>query len=208
MEGKREKLLTRIADTTKELADCVNSSTPRLEVHRLVHGCRVGYLFIGYFGPPFKFAQMELSSKVNDLKNGARPDDTLETMIDREIEQQCAKKPYSGSRSLIRVKRSINMLKVMFEEMLSSGENSIKGAVSKSYEQSFAAYHGWASRTAVSASLPALPTRAKLMKKLRENEVSMTTKMQSFVDSSALLVQYIDSLFHSRELAEELLELI
>ena len=64
MEGKREKLLTRIADTTKELADCVNSSTPRLEVHRLVHGFRVGYLFIGYFGPPFKFAQMELSSKV------------------------------------------------------------------------------------------------------------------------------------------------
>ena len=42
-------------------------------------------------------------------------------MIDREIEQECAKKPYSGSRSLIRVKRSINMLKVMFEEMLSSG---------------------------------------------------------------------------------------
>ena len=35
----------------------------------------------------------------------------------------------------------------------------------------------------------------------------MTTKMQSFVDSSALVVQYIDSLFHSRELAEELLEL-
>ena len=47
--------------------------------------------------------------------------------------------------------------------------NSIVGAVSKSYEKSFAAYHGWATRTAVFASLPALPTRAKLMKKLHEN---------------------------------------
>ena len=43
------------------------------------------------------------------------------------------------------------------------------GAVSKSYEKPFAAYHGWATRTAVFASLPALPTRAKLMKKLHEN---------------------------------------
>ena len=118
--------------------------------------------------------------------------------------------------------------------------NSIVGAVSKSYEKSFAAYHGWATRTAVFASLPALPTRAKLMKKLHENgdywvyvswtytstyiqhydnnflikvvccfpEVSMTAKMKSFVDSSAVIVNYIDSLFHSRELGQQLLELI
>ncbi|RVW45777.1 Accelerated cell death 11 [Vitis vinifera] len=208
MDRKREKLLTRIADTMKELADCVNSSTPRLEVHRLVHGCRVGSTLVGYLGLPFKFAQLEFLSKVNDLNKGARADDTLETLIDREIEQNLAKKHYSSSRSLIRVKRSIIMLSVMFEQMVTRGGNSIVGAASKSYEKSFAAYHGWATRTAVFASLPALPTRAKLMKKLHENEVSMTAKMKSFVDSSAVIVNYIDSLFHSRELGQQLLELI
>ncbi|WJZ98750.1 hypothetical protein VitviT2T_017258 [Vitis vinifera] len=129
----------------------------------LVQGCRVGSTFVGYLGLPFKFAQLEFLSKVNDLNKGARADDTLETLIDREIEQNLAKKHYSSSRSLIRVKRSTIMLSVMFEQMVTRGGNSIVGAVSKSYEKPFAAYHGWATRTAVFASLPALPTRAKLM---------------------------------------------
>ena len=36
------------------------------------------------------------------------------------------------------------------------------------------------------------------------SEASMTVKMQSFIDSSAIVVQYIHGLFHSRELAKEL----
>ena len=32
----------------------------------------------------------------------------------------------------------------------------------------------------------------------------MTVKMQSFIDSSAIVVQYIHGLFHSRELAKKL----
>ena len=61
------------------------------------------------------------ASKVNDLNKGARADDTLETLIDREIEQNLAKKHYSSSRSLIRVKRSTIMLSVMFEQMVTRG---------------------------------------------------------------------------------------
>ncbi|KAJ9700987.1 hypothetical protein PVL29_006357 [Vitis rotundifolia] len=163
MERKREKLLTRMADCIKEVADCVNCPNPSLEVHRLVHYCRIGSTFVGYLGLPFKFAQIEFLSKylsnVNELNNGARPDDTLETLIDREIQQNLAKKHYSSSRSLIRVKRSIVMLTMMFEQMLTKGYINCE-----TYEKSFAAYHGWATRTAVFASLPALPTRAKLMK--------------------------------------------
>lgn len=60
-------------------------------------------------------------TQVGDLRDGARPDETVEAMIDREIEQKCAKKPKSGTRSLIRVKRSIVMLRVIFQQMLSTG---------------------------------------------------------------------------------------
>ena len=40
------------------------------------------------------------------------------------------------------------------------------------------------------------------------SEAPMTVKMQSFIDSSAIVVQYIPGLFHSREMAKELLEQI
>ncbi|KAL6331938.1 hypothetical protein AAG906_020288 [Vitis piasezkii] len=97
--------------------------------------------------------------KVNDLNKGARADDTLETLIDREIEQNLAKKHYSSSRSLIRVKRSIIMLSVMFEQMVTRGPQQ---CASKSYEKSFVAYHGWATES-LRLCFAALPTRAKLM---------------------------------------------
>lgn len=59
--------------------------------------------------------------KINDLSKGARPDDTLDSLIDREIEQNSAKNPYSSSRSLIRVNRSILLITDIFEQMLTTG---------------------------------------------------------------------------------------
>ncbi|RVW75931.1 Accelerated cell death 11 [Vitis vinifera] len=200
-----------MADCIKEVADCLNSPNPSLEVHRLVHYCRIGSTFVGYLGLPFKFAQMEFLSKylskVNDLDKGARPDDTLETLIDREIQQNLAKKHYSSSRSLIRVKRSIVMLTVMFEQMLTKGELNC-GCGFKVIREVLCCIPWMGYQNCRLCFAPALPTRAKLMKKLHENEVSMTAKMKSFVDSSAVIVNYIDSLFHSRELGQQLLELI
>ena len=43
---------------------------------------------------------------------------TLDAMIDREIGLNCAKSSNSNSRNLVRVKRSIDMLKVIFEQIL------------------------------------------------------------------------------------------
>ena len=43
---------------------------------------------------------------------------TLDAMIDREIGLNCAKNSNSNSRSLVRVERSIDMLKVIFEQIL------------------------------------------------------------------------------------------
>ena len=43
---------------------------------------------------------------------------TLDAMIDSEIGLNCAKSSNSNSRNLVRVKRSIDMLKVIFEQIL------------------------------------------------------------------------------------------
>ncbi|XP_034700250.1 accelerated cell death 11-like [Vitis riparia] len=128
---------------------------------------------IGFLGIAFKFAEIEFSAKVDNLMEASMYVSTLDAMIDREIGLNCAKSSNSNSRNLVRVKRSIDMLKVIFEQILAKRGNSIMGPVSTAYQQVFAPYHGWAIRTAVSASLPTLPRKARLMKKLNENGKSM-----------------------------------
>ncbi|CAK9154112.1 unnamed protein product [Ilex paraguariensis] len=118
MVVKGEKVLTKIADSFKELANCVNSPTLRLEVGQFVSACRAMVPLIIYLGMPYKFAVMEFSAKVDALVEGSKPIDTLEDLIDHDIEHKCAKVSCSNSRNLVRVKRSIDMLKVVFEQIL------------------------------------------------------------------------------------------
>lgn len=47
--------------------------------------------------------------------------------------------------------------------------NSLKNPASKAYAQVFAPHHGWAIRKAVAAGMYALPTKAHLLKQLKED---------------------------------------
>uniref|UniRef100_A0A5B7C3Y5 Putative ceramide-1-phosphate transfer protein-like n=1 Tax=Davidia involucrata TaxID=16924 RepID=A0A5B7C3Y5_DAVIN len=208
MAASREKLLTKIAEAFKDLADSVNSPTPRLEVGRFASACRLLSPLIRCLGIAFKFADIEFSAKVNDLMEISKSIDTLEALIDRDIKDNCGKVSCSNSRNLIRVKRSVDMVRVMFQQILARRGNSIIGPVSTAYEQVFGPYHGWAIRTAVSAAMYALPTKTQLLKKLNDNEASAIVQMQNYVVASSSVVQYIDNLFHSRESGDELLGLI
>ncbi|XP_034700588.1 accelerated cell death 11-like [Vitis riparia] len=203
-----DRPLTKIADAFKELADSLNSPNPRLEVSQFVRACRLISPLIGFLGIAFKFAEIEFSAKVDNVMEASRYVNTLDAMIDREIGLNCAKTSKSHSRNLVRVKRSIDMLKVIFEQILARRGNSILGPVSTAYQQVFAPYHGWAVRTAVSASLPTLPTKARLMRKLNEKEATVNVQMQNFVVTSAPIIQYIENLFHSRVSGDEILGLI
>ena len=64
MAAKGEKLLTKVAESFKELANCVDSPTPHLEVGQFASACRLVASIIGYLGMAFKFASIEFSAKV------------------------------------------------------------------------------------------------------------------------------------------------
>ncbi|CAK9137228.1 unnamed protein product, partial [Ilex paraguariensis] len=87
------------------------------------------------------------------------------------------------------------------------GENSLIGPVSIAYEQVFAPYHGWTIKTAVSTALYTLPSLARVLKKLNESEASAMVQMQNYVTASAPVIQYIETLFHSRESGDVVLGL-
>lgn len=195
-----EKPLRKIADAFKELAATVNSETVDMEVAPFSRACSFVSPLFGCLGIAFKFAEMDYVAKVNDLIETSKSVTTLQVMLDGDVEGNCVKKAGSHSRNLLRVKRGLDMVRVLFEGILATEGNSLRDPASKAYAQVFAPHHGWAIRKAVSAGMYALPTKAQLLKKLNEDEATAKIHMRSYVVACVPVILYIDKLFTSREL--------
>lgn len=199
-DSQREKPLRKISDSFKELAATVNSEGGDVEVAFFSRACALISPLFDCLGIAFKFAEMDYVAKVADLAEASKSISTLEALLDRDIEADCVRKAGSHTRNLLRVKRGLDLTKVLFEQLLASEGNSLKDAASNAYAQVFCPYHGWALRKAVAAGMFALPTRVELMKKLNEDEASASNQMQIYVASAAPVITYIEKLFHSRQL--------
>ncbi|XP_068338077.1 accelerated cell death 11-like [Pyrus communis] len=209
VKRRDERILTRLADEFEQLAAQLNSRSPiTMEIGKFTQACRLVSPLIRHLGVAMKFADIEYSAKVNGIEKAGKSVNTLEDLLDREIQQNTMKDQSSASRSLVRVKRSLEMLKIIFEQTLASSGNSIMDAVNTAYKQVFYAYHGWAMRKAVAGALYTLPTKSLFLKRLKLDEASAFVLMQRTVTALAPLIRYIDNLFHSRESAQELLHLI
>lgn len=199
-DSDSEKPLRKITEAFKELAATVNSQTVNMEVAPFSKACSLVSPLFGCLGIAFKFAELDYVAKVHDLAEASKSIATLHALIDRDIEGNSVRKPGSHSRNLLRVKRGLDMVRVLFEQIIATDGNSLKCPASTAYAQVFAPHHGWAIRTAVAAGMYALPTKAQLLKKLNEDEASARIQMQSYVIASAAVILYIDKLFHSKDL--------
>ncbi|CAL5410221.1 unnamed protein product [Camellia sinensis] len=197
-----QKPLKKIAEAFKDLANTLNSQTPdaQLEVGPFSHACSLVSPLFGCLGIAFKFAEMDYVSKVHDLCETSKSIGTLQIMIDRDMEANCVRKGGSHTRNLLRVKRGLDMVRVLFEQIIVTDGNSLKDPASTAYAQVFAPHHGWAIRKAVAAGMYALPTKAQLLKKLNEDETSARIQMQNYIAASTPVILYVDKLFLSREL--------
>ncbi|XP_030522038.1 accelerated cell death 11 [Rhodamnia argentea] len=195
-----DKPLRKIALSFKELAAAADSQTADVEVAPFSHACSLVSPLFGCLGIAFKFAEMDYVAKVHDLANASKSMMTLQGLLDHDMEMNCVRKAGSHSRNLLRVKRGLDMVRVLFEQILVSEGNSLRDPASKAYAQVFAPHHGWAIRKAVAAGMYALPTKAQLLKKLNEDENSAKTHMQDYVVASEPVILYINKLFLSREL--------
>ncbi|KAF1882086.1 hypothetical protein Lal_00038730, partial [Lupinus albus] len=197
-----DKILVKIADAFNSLATVAadSNNAAAVEVAPFSHACSLVSPLFGCLGIAFKFAEMDYVAKVKDLAEASKSIQTLPSMIDLDVQANCVRNAGSHTRNLLKVKRGLDMVRVLFEQMLVTEGNSLRDPASKAYEQVFAPYHGWAIRKAVSAGMYAIPTKEQLLKKLDEDEASAKVQMQNYATASAALIQYIDKLFISREL--------
>ncbi|XP_028248250.1 accelerated cell death 11-like isoform X2 [Glycine soja] len=185
-EGNGDKTLRKIAEAFKDLANVVtDSQSAEVKVSPFSHACSLVSPLFGCLGVAFKFAEMDYVAK---------------SLIELDVQANTVRKGGSHTRNLLRVKRGLDMVRVLFEQILVTEGNSLRNPASKAYEQVFAPHHGWAIRKAVSVGMYVLPTKEQLLKKLNEDEASAKGHMQSYVTASAPLIQYIDKLFVSRDL--------
>lgn len=203
MAAGGNKPLREISESFKALAETVNSKSAALEVGPFSRACSHVSVLFGCLGIAFKFAEMDYVAKVEDLLQASSSITTLHSMVDLDIQQNRVRQAGSHSRNLLRVKRGIDMVKELFEQILANEGNSLKDPASAAYAKIFAPHHGWAIRKAVAAGMYALPTRTQLMKKLNEDEASARVQMQSYITTSAPVILYIEDLFLSRELGIE-----
>ncbi|KAK2971571.1 hypothetical protein RJ640_017940, partial [Escallonia rubra] len=163
--------------------------------------CSLVSVLFGCLGIAFKFAEMEYVSKVRDLAEASKRYGTLNTILDIDVKNDTVRTPGSLSRNLRRVRQGLDLIRVLFQNFLSSDDYSLKEAASTAYAQVCAPYHTWAVRTAVSAGMCALPTREQLLLKLNETDESAEKEMRRYINASLPIIQFIDKLYISRNIS-------
>lgn len=195
--------LRQIAEAFQELALALNSDNGDIQVARFSHACSLVSVLFGYLGIAFKFAEIDYVAKVQSLTEASNSSATLQALVEFDIISDSVRTRGSHSRNLLRVKRGLDMVKLLFEQLLATEGDSLRDPASLAYQQVFAPHHGWAIRKAVGAGMYSLPTKSQFLMKLNEDEASARVHMQNYVDTSAPVIQYVDNLFHSRNLGTD-----
>ncbi|KAL3751380.1 hypothetical protein ACJRO7_012236 [Eucalyptus globulus] len=198
--------LSGIADAFEKLAGSLSGDRGRsgdgaaLQLDALCDACAPVSVLFGCLGIAFKFAEMEFVSKVSNLVEASKKYCTLEKIIDVDVANRTVKKQGSHTRNLRRVRLGLDLIRALFEQFLSSQDNSLKAAATTAYSQVCAPYHSWAVRTAAYAGMYALPSRDQLLLKLNENVHSAEKKMRRYMDAVVPVIEYIDKLYLCRNI--------
>ncbi|GMN21842.1 hypothetical protein TIFTF001_047329 [Ficus carica] len=162
--------LRRLADAFQHLAGTVNSHYPHIIASQLAQACRLCGPSNFNFGSSFHFADMELGSKVNDIENAATENETIEALVQRDIAQGSERLDSSPSRSLVRLKRVIEYVRVIFEKIIENeGSDSLVEPITIAYDQVFARYHGSNIRGVFAAVKNRIPTLSCILNTLNED---------------------------------------
>ncbi|XP_047088406.1 ACD11 homolog protein-like [Lolium rigidum] len=194
-----ETPLTAVAEAFEELARGMEADGGELRLAPFGDTCALVSVLFNSLGIAFKFAESEYVTKVNDLIGASKEYATLNDILDKDVEHDCVKKQGSHSRNLRRVRLGLGLIKALFEQFLAT-EGSLYEAATTAYGQVCAPFHSWAIRKAVGAGMYTLPTREQLILRLNETDCSVQKEMRRYIDASSPIIEYIDTLFLSRNI--------
>ncbi|KAK7280494.1 hypothetical protein RJT34_25558 [Clitoria ternatea] len=194
--------LSAIAEAFEELSKTLKDNKNGQEI-RLDTFCQAASLVSILFrclGLAFKFAELEYVAKLHGLLEASKTCDTLKDIIDLDVASDTVKTSGSCSRNLRRVRQGLDLVRAIFQLLLTTDDNSLKEVASTAYGQVCAPYHTWAVRTAVYAGMYTLPTRDQLFMKLNETEQSAEKKLKRYITASIPIIEYVDKLYLSRKI--------
>ncbi|XP_042058910.1 accelerated cell death 11-like [Salvia splendens] len=204
---EEDRPMKKMAEAFKELCNRLNEfpegEEARLELAAFANACSLVSPLIRCLGGAFLFADIDYVSKVKDLVEASKSVSVLPVMIDNDVRSDCVRTIRSNTRNLLRMKRTLDMMKILFEQIISSEGNSLKDPALEAYSV-FTSYHGFGIRKDVTAGMfDAIPTKAEMLNKLNEDETSSRIQMQNFISSAAQVSEYIEQLLISRGLGSE-----
>ena len=196
--------LSIITEAFENLADLLKpdiiTEEDGLSLDAFCNACTHVSVLFSCLGFAFKFAEMEYISKVNDLVEASKTLDTLQNILDLDVEKDTVKTPGSRSRNLRRVRLGLDLIRAIFEKFLMTDEYSLKDAATTACTEVCAPFHTWAVRTAVYAGMYTLPTRDQLLIRLDGTEQSVEKNMRRYMEASRPIVEYIDKLYIERNI--------
>ncbi|CAA7020567.1 unnamed protein product [Microthlaspi erraticum] len=197
--------LSVITEAFENLADLLKPAEKDeeeigLRLDAFCNACTHVSILFSCLGFAFKFAEMEYISKVKDLVEASKSFDTLQNILDLDVEKETVKTPGSHSRNLRRVRQGLDLIRAIFEQFLMTDEYSLKDAATTAYTQVCAPFHTWAVRTAVYAGMYTLPTRDQLLLRLDETDQSVEKNMRRYMEASLPIIEYIDKLYIERNI--------
>ncbi|KAI4386465.1 hypothetical protein MLD38_004396 [Melastoma candidum] len=88
--------------------------------------CSLVSVLFSCLGLAFKFAELEYVAKLQDLLEASKSHQTLLHVLDFDIMNDTVKTQGSHTRNLRRVRQGIDLVRTMFENSISSNDNSLK----------------------------------------------------------------------------------
>ncbi|KAF3494801.1 hypothetical protein DY000_02054331 [Brassica cretica] len=130
--------LSVITEAFENLADLlkpdISTDEDGLSLDAFCSACTHVSILFSCLGFAFKFAEMEYISKVKDLVEASKTLDTLQNILDLDVENATVKTPGSRSRNLRRVRQGLDLIRVIFEQFLITDEYSLKHAAATACE--------------------------------------------------------------------------
>ncbi|ESW14896.1 hypothetical protein PHAVU_007G026500 [Phaseolus vulgaris] len=196
-----EQPLTAIAEAFEELSKWMKEKhDTHIRLNTFCEAASHISVLFRCLGLAFKFAELEYVAKLHGLLEASKTYSTLQDILDFDVASDTVKTSGSYSRNLRRVRQGLDLVRAIFEQLLSTDDTSLKEVASTAYGQVCAPYHTWAVRTAVYAGMYTLPTREQLLMKLNETEQSAEKKMKRYIAASLPIIEYIDKLYLSRNI--------
>ncbi|KAI3853438.1 hypothetical protein MKX03_037399 [Papaver bracteatum] len=198
-------LLRKMSQAFIELADTANQNKD-MEVKPFAQACSYITDLMRHLGPLSKFAVDDFAPRVADLEAVSRSFRSLKSMMQGNIEQNNVRSPGSHTRNLLLVKRVIELVNILFQQIVATnyddkGDNALPSQGLAAYLAVFSQYHGTGLKATAEFFKPLIPSKAQFLVILEErDEASIVAQMRIIVEAATRITQYIDNLFIAKDL--------